>query len=163
MIGILMLRYCVVESGDEIEKVLGSLDGAANMNVFRLWIKEFIDGLKQTPEQYRPPRGCVLLAFGEDEFVGYVGFRPLSSVSCEMRCLIRRSTEWGKKVGRGLTLELLKHASNSGYKSMKLFYFPNSRDKLPKFYEPLGFVPCEPYCECNGAVFLEKSLESQVQ
>jgi hypothetical protein len=152
------IRYEVVNFADQLEKVLLSIEDTQETALFRLWIKEFVQGLKESPELYRRPGGCVLLAFSGSRLVGYVGFRPLSSTECEMRCLIRRDSEWGKSVGRGLALELIKQASGAAYRSMKLFFFPDWKGKLAGFYKSLGFVPCDAFTDAKGAVFVELVL-----
>jgi GNAT superfamily N-acetyltransferase len=93
---------------------------------------------------YGPPDGAYLLAFEDDELAGGVGLRKLQAKVCEMKRLYVYDRFRRKRIGRALCEELIRHAKEIGYASMRLDTIDRLADAI-RLYENLGFIDIENY------------------
>lgn len=129
---------------------------------FSLCFQSFDEELASLPGAYAPPKGRLLLAYVDGALAGCGAFRPLDSAQgiCEMKRLYARASFRGQGVGRALTLELLREASNTGYKRMRLDTVAGQMREAVSLYRSLGFYQIEPYNEhpIAGTLFMEVAL-----
>ena len=93
---------------------------------------------------YGPPGGAYLLAFADDELAGGVGLRKLQAGVCEMKRLYVYDRFRKKGIGKALCEELIRHAKQIGYASMRLDTIDRLADAI-RLYENLGFIDIESY------------------
>jgi ribosomal protein S18 acetylase RimI-like enzyme len=111
------------------------------------------------PGAYAAPAGCLLLAWVDSVLVGCVAVRPLESGSCELKRLYIRHESRGQGLGRALTLEAIKKASQSGHQKMRLDTLATMVE-AQGLYRSLGFHEIAPYNEhpVTGTLFMERDL-----
>lgn len=108
---------------------------------------------------YGPPRGALLLARVEGEFVGCVGLRDLGRDIAEMKRMYVLPAHQGKGIGKALTTRFIETAMNFGYSAIRLDTIP-SLDRAVALYRKLGFREIEAYRYNPDpkALFMEKKL-----
>jgi putative acetyltransferase len=113
----------------------------------------------QLPGKYAAPSGCILLAEQDDEVLGCVAFRKVSSDICEMKRMYVRPHARGNQLGRDLVERLIAEARIAGYREMRLDVMEKSVSAR-RLYESFGFVPAEPvsFNPVPGASFLGLKL-----
>lgn len=88
---------------------------------------------------YGPPKGCVMLAYHEEQPAGVVCLRPLDAEACEMKRLFVPVPHRRKGIAQALCGSLLKVARDKGYSVMRLdtgFFMTESQ----ALYRKLGFT-----------------------
>jgi GNAT superfamily N-acetyltransferase len=93
---------------------------------------------------YGPPKGCVLLAYEEEQPAGAVCLRPLDAEACEMKRLFVPVAHRRKGIAQALCEALLKAARDKGYTVMRLdtgFFMTESQ----ALYRKLGFTYTSAY------------------
>jgi putative acetyltransferase len=124
--------------------------------------KAFEDELATLPGKYIGPRGCLLLAFYDDEPAGCVALRELDSLTCEMKRMFVYDKFHGRGIGRALAEAIILEAKNIGYSSMKLDT-SFRQIEAQRLYESCGFKKTNAYYELpkkleDWLVFMELKL-----
>ena len=100
--------------------------------------------LATLPGAYAPPRGRLLLAIADGEYVGCVAIRPLASNEAEMKRLYVRPAAQKAGLGRRLAQAAIDAARDMGYGTLKLDTLP-SMHAAQAMYATLGFRDTTPY------------------
>lgn len=126
---------------------------------FDLGFQNFDQELASLPGKYCAPKGCLLLAWHEQQVVGCVAFRPIDDHTCEMKRLFVKPGLRSLKLGRQLVESICHQAREQGYRKMLLDTLPSMKAAI-KIYESFGFKPVEPYVfnPFEGAMFLGLDL-----
>jgi ribosomal protein S18 acetylase RimI-like enzyme len=125
-----------------------------------LCFQSFDEELENPLKKYGEPKGCLLLAFWNNEAAGCIALQPLKQKGvCEMKRLFVRNEYRNKGIGDELINELLKEATKKGYQKMVL----DTLERLQparRLYIKYGFVNTSPYYEnpLADVVYMEKSL-----
>lgn len=114
-----------------------------NMDLAYQGVDSELDSLE---EMYGAPKGCFLLAYVENDFVGGVGLRKLEKGVCEMKRLFVYPKFQKCGIGAMLCKRIIGEAKLLGYRSMKLDTVAKLKSAI-KLYEKLGFKETEAYCE----------------
>ena len=115
--------------------------------------------LGHLPDEYGPPDGCLLLAMHGGKASGCVAYRKIGDDMCEMRRMYLRPEFRGKKIGRGLAVELLDRARKSGYRRIRLYTLASMKEAIG-LYRSLGFRDIAAYGEhiIPDALYMELKL-----
>ena len=141
---------------------------AAARNLFRdyaEWIgvdlefQGFSAEVESLPGEYSPPRGVLLLAKEEGEFIGCAALRRLEPGVCEIKRLYVAPAGRGHGLGLKLAEAIIVRACEIGYKRMRLDTL-KSMTEARELYSSLGFKSIKPYCDnpLPGAEFYELEL-----
>jgi GNAT superfamily N-acetyltransferase len=102
------------------------------------------DELDHLPEKYGPPEGVTLLAVREGVITGAVAYRDLHDGTCEMKRMYVPERFQGVGTGRQLCGALIDHATEAGYRLMRLdTAFKNT--EAMRMYTSMGFRECDPH------------------
>jgi GNAT superfamily N-acetyltransferase len=144
-----------VRESSDIEEVRALVREYAASLPFALDFQDFDRELNESPGDYAPPQGALLLARG----AGCVALRPIDETTCEMKRLYVRPSARGTGLGRRLAEAAITEARTLGYKRMRLDTVPGM-DSAQSLYEQLGFEDIAPYRSnpIPGARFLELQL-----
>jgi len=155
----------------KIEPVSSAADLEAVSDLFRAYVASlgidlayqgFEQELATLPGKYAPPAGALLIAKNlEEEPVGCVALRPLSSEICEMKRLYVDPAGRGLGLGRALTEAIIAEAIRIGYREMRLDTLP-TLTAAAELYRKTGFVPIPAYYDTpiEGTLFMALSLLS---
>jgi len=100
--------------------------------------------LNQLPDMYGPPSGCLLLAGGDELWVGCAALRRFSDGVCEMKRLYIKPEARGANLGRRLAETLVIKARLFGYRRMVLDTLEDMT-AARTLYRSLGFRETQPY------------------
>lgn len=127
-----------------------------------LCFQNFDSELADLPGKFAAPRGCVLLAYNDEDIIGCVAVRPLDESTCEMKRLYVRPSGRGLQAGKQLATLICATARESGYRRIRLDTLPTMHAAL-RLYASLGFEPIPAYVfnPIAGAIFLECDLTRQ--
>ena len=127
-----------------------------------LCFQDFESELRQLPDMYGPPSGCLLLVCRDEAFVGCGGVRRISDSVCEMKRLYVRPELRGMKVGRELCIGLIRTASSLGYSRMVLDTLADMT-AARSLYRSLGFRDTSPYYlnPTPGVLYMELDCRSE--
>lgn len=128
-----------------------------------LCFQGFDSELSDLPGDYAGPRGSLLLAHWDGQWVGCCALRPLDSSdyanACEMKRLYVRSAFRGLGIGRGLAEAILDLARQADY-SCVLLDTLDDMESARAMYVDLGFEEIAPYYHnpIAGAHYLRVEL-----
>ena len=124
-----------------------------------LGFQGFAAELKQLPDMYGPPSGCLLLASRDDEWVGCCALRRFSGDVGEMKRLYTQPKVRGANLGRRLTELLMAKARALGYQRMVLDTLEGMA-AAQALYRSLGFRETGPYYfnPMPGVTYMELDL-----
>lgn len=126
-----------------------------------LTFQSFAAELATFPGKYTPPTGELFLARNaQEDPIGCVALRGLSSDVCEMKRLFVKDSAKGLGVGKALVQAIIDAARNLGYKSMRLDSLPKMTAAL-RLYRSVGFIEIPAYYQTplSDTVFLELDLD----
>ncbi len=109
---------------------------------------------------FRPPGGCLLLAYDPESqpaVLGMAGFSRVTEAVCEARNVVVDWGAQGKGIGRTLMEALMAEARGRGYGGMRA-EAPESVPALVAFYEHAGFVRAPAEMQRAGFVRFERAL-----
>jgi ribosomal protein S18 acetylase RimI-like enzyme len=132
----------------------------ASLNI-DLCFQSFEEELAGLPGKYAPPKGRLLLAFGEDDSpAGVIAMRPIDGDICEMKRLFVRPAARGQNLGRKLIDRVLEEAREAGYTKMRLDTLTGLMDKAIALYRSYGFYDIPAYYQSPmpNELYLEKDL-----
>jgi len=132
----------------------------ASLNI-DLCFQSFEEELAGLPGKYAPPKGRLLLAFGEDGSpAGVIAMRPIDGDICEMKRLFVRPAARGQNLGRKLIDRVLEEAREAGYTKMRLDTLIGLMDKAIALYRSYGFYDIPAYYQSPmpNELYLEKDL-----
>lgn len=127
---------------------------------FDLAFQGFEEELKNLPQMYGPPAGCLLLAVSPDgEAAGCVGLRRLADGACEMKRLYVKPDIHGQGLGRRLAEAVIAEAGRLGYAAMRLDTVAEMT-AANALYRSMGFrqIPAYRYNPIETAAYYELSL-----
>ncbi|MGH8477460.1 MAG: GNAT family N-acetyltransferase [Methylococcales bacterium] len=124
-----------------------------------LCFQNFSEEMASLPKLYGPPRGCLLLAQTNGEFVGCVAVRDQGATDCEMKRLYVKPQHRRASLGRCLAESAIGYAQQLGYSRMVLDTLP-SMTEAQFIYESLGFREIEGYYQnpLSGVRYLALAL-----
>ncbi len=109
-----------------------------------LCVQNFSEEMASLPGIYGPPRGCLLLARINGEWVGCVTVRNQDAESCEMKRLYVKTHYRGLGLGRRLAELAIRCAQKLGYSRILLDTLP-SMAEARSLYHSLEFRDVEAY------------------
>lgn len=159
-----MINIIHVETEEEIEQTRRLFQEYAESLGFDLCFQNFDEEMRMLPGNYSPPNGSLLLARENNEIVGCVAMRPLSSSMCEMKRLYVRPRYRGKSIGRKLAEAVIAEARKCGYNCMRLDTVSLMKE-ANALYESLGFRQIPPYYHnpIPGTMYFELTLDTTPQ
>ena len=115
--------------------------------------------LAQLPGDYAPPRGALLVAVENDNYLAMIAVRPIGDVTAEMKRLYVRPSARGRGLARKLVDRICDEARSLGYREIRLDTLPKMHE-AQALYERLGFRDIEPYYETPiaGTRFMAREL-----
>jgi putative acetyltransferase len=154
-----MVTIIEARSGELIEEARRLFEEYAAGTGIDLCFQNFGEELRNLPGKYGPPEGRLLLAQVGDMTVGCVALRKCAEGISEMKRLYVRAAFRGQGVGRLLATEVIAHARQIGYRSMRLDTLASMKAAIA-LYEELGFRRIEAYYHNpeKTAVFMELPL-----
>ncbi|MGF1481995.1 MAG: GNAT family N-acetyltransferase [Cyanophyceae cyanobacterium] len=129
----------------ELEAVKRLFKEYAQSLPFKLDFQNFDLELESLPGGYAPPKGCLLLAFFNQQVAGCVALRELNSNICEMKRLYVKPEFRRLKIGKRLAEALIVKAKELNHTEMRLDTVP-SMASAQKLYSALGFEEISAYC-----------------
>jgi len=126
-----------------------------------LAFQNFSAELRELPDMYGAPSGCLMLAGRDDEWVGCCALRPIDEGVCEMKRLYIRPSVRGANLGRRLAESVVLKARVLGYRRMVLDTLEDMT-AAKALYRSLGFREIKPYYlnPMAGVSYLELNLAS---
>lgn len=125
----------------------------------KLWRQNIDRELRELPQGYLPPDGCLLIGLCEGVPAGCVALKKLDDDACEMRRMFVKPEFRNRRLGRILAEKIIEKARDLGYARMRLDTLP-SMQRAQSLYSALGFRPIAPYNDdpLKDAVFMELVL-----
>lgn len=145
------------EKLDLIRQLFKEYSHSLNEN---LCFQGFDDELENPLKKYGGPKGCLLLAYWNNEVAGCIALQPLKpSGVCEMKRLYVRNEYRNKGIGDELIRELLKQAIEKRYNKMLLDTLEKLQPAI-RLYLKHGFINTSAYYKnpLQNVVYMEKSL-----
>ena len=124
-----------------------------------LSFQDFEKELITIDQQYRQPKGGLILAFKDEQPVGCAGVRKLEDDTAELKRMYVKVECRGYNIGVGLLERSLKLARELGYKKMRLDTLKNMT-KAQSLYQSFGFyeIPSYRFNPLEGTIYMEKDL-----
>ncbi|MFX1380402.1 MAG: GNAT family N-acetyltransferase [Promethearchaeota archaeon] len=119
------------------------IEYAESLNI-DLNFQNFDQELRWLSIYYSIRKGCLLLAYFEDNLAGCVGLRYFENGICEMKRLYVRPEFRRKKIGLELSKSIINRAKELGYKYIRLDTLPFMKEAI-NLYISLGFKEIPPY------------------
>jgi len=156
-----MLKILEVNSETLIQQAYDTFKEYSNYLNIDLEFQDFEQELNNLPEEYKPPHGCILLAFYNNALAGCVALRKFKDKICEMKRLHVKSEYRGRDIGKKLAELVIEKAREMGYKSMRLDTLHFIKEAI-SLYLSLGFKEIEAYRSnpFDGAKFFQLELQN---
>jgi GNAT superfamily N-acetyltransferase len=109
---------------------------------------------------FRPPGGCLLLAYDPESqppVLGMAGFARISETICEARNIVVDWNAQGKGIGRTMMEALFQEARQRGYAGMRA-EAPENIPALIGFFEHEGFTRAPAEFQRPGFIRFERML-----
>jgi tRNA pseudouridine38-40 synthase len=131
---------------------------AENLGV-DLCFQGFEKELADLPAAYSTPKGTILLAKDNSDYVGVVALKPLDNTTSEMKRLYVRASHKGLGIGRILAEKITEKAQEIGYKTLKLDTLKRLNAAV-ELYKSMGFEETEAYNfnPENDIIYMQKTL-----
>ncbi|MFX0018530.1 MAG: GNAT family N-acetyltransferase [Promethearchaeota archaeon] len=153
--------FKVLEAGsnEQLKNVRRIFKDYSNYLNIDLEFQDFEEELNNLPGEYKPPLGCILLAFYNNTLIGCVALRKFEEKICEMKRLYVKPQFRSRGFGKNLAKAIINKAIKIGYKSMRLDTLPFMKEAI-SLYKSLGFKEMKPYRynPFKGAKFFELEL-----
>ncbi|MGD9162851.1 MAG: GNAT family N-acetyltransferase [Desulfobacteraceae bacterium] len=122
------------------------------------YYKSFEEEIEGLPGEYKPPRGCILLAEHDGQAVGCVALDEQCDGICEMKRLYIKPDYQREGVGTALCKALIEEAKKISYSKFRL---ATALEPAKQLYKTLGFVEIEPFdhVPVSGVTFMELKLK----
>jgi len=126
---------------------------------FDLSFQQFEKELAAISEQYKPPRGALLLCYYDDIAIGCIGIRELFDTTAELKRLFVKPGYRSLRIGRQLLESAVAIAAKLQYHYVRLDTVPG-QEKAQVLYYNLGFYEIAPYRHnpIAGTIYMEKKL-----
>lgn len=111
-----------------------------------LCFQGFEEELATLPGSYAPPKGVILIAIEDREFVGCVGVRPRMENEAELKRLYVKPNHQGRRIGKRLFHTAMAKAKRIGYTSIVLDTLPTMQTAR-SLYLAYGFKEIPAYYE----------------
>jgi ribosomal protein S18 acetylase RimI-like enzyme len=156
-----MFKVLEAESKEQLKYARNIFEEYSNYLNIDLEFQDFEQELNNLPGEYKPPRGCILLAFYNDALAGCVALRKLEDNICEMKRLYVKLKYRRREIGKKLAKLVIEKARKMGYKFMRLDTLPFMKEAI-SLYLSLGFKEIEAYRfnPFEGAKFFELDLQN---
>ena len=125
-----------------------------------LCFQSFEDELLDPLKKYGAPKGCLLVAYNNEQAIGCIALQPLHEEGvCEMKRLYVHPDFRSSGIGKALVQELLNVAKEKQYKKMVLDTLERLQPAI-KLYLQKGFVITSAYYAnpLSNVVYMEKQL-----
>jgi putative acetyltransferase len=109
-----------------------------------LCFQNFEEELATLPGGYASPKGVVLVAIENGEFIGCVGIRPRSEIEAELKRLYVQPSYRGQSIGKRLFHTAMSKAKAAGYASVVLDTLPTMK-AAKTLYIDYGFKEIPAY------------------
>ncbi len=154
-----MFKILEAKSKEQLKKTRDIFEEYSNHLNIDLEFQDFEEELNNLPGEYKPPDGCILLAFYKNALVGCVALKKFEDTICEMKRLYVKFDYRGRKIGKKLVESVIGKARKMGYKSMRLDTLPFMKEAI-SLYLSLRFKEIEAYRvnPFEGAKFFELDL-----
>ena len=135
------------------------LEYAEELNI-DFCFQDFDKELNEIAVQYHPPSGVLLLMKGRNELMGCVGLRRIDGEVSEMKRMYIRKQFRGEGWSKKLIHDLLAHAKELKYRSVRLDTLPQMKEAV-QLYLAFGFREIKPYRfnPVEGTTYMELKLE----
>ncbi len=151
--------FKIANTNQEFEDGRGLFQQYADSLDFDLRFQNFSEELKTIDQQYKKPKGALLLAYKNEISVGCVGIREHEDDIAELKRLYVRPEYRSYKIGRKLLELVLDIAKELNYKYIRLDTIP-SQIQAQGLYRLFGFyeIPSYRFNPVSGTVYMEKKL-----
>jgi len=139
-----VVKIASAKTATDIDQIRALFAEYAAESKLDLCFQNFDRELARLPGDYAPPKGCLLLAWSEDEPAGCVVLREFSPGICEMKRLFVRPAFRKGGLGRKLAQDIIEEARRIGYAGMRLDTLARMQAAVA-LYESLGFRRIEAY------------------
>ncbi|MFX1495781.1 MAG: GNAT family N-acetyltransferase [Promethearchaeota archaeon] len=139
-----MLKILEVNSETLTQQVYDIFKEYSNYLNIDLEFQDFEQELNNLPGEYKPPQGCILLAFYNNVLAGCVALRKFDDKVCEMKRLYVKPEFRGRSFGKRLARAIINKAIITGYKFMRLDTLHFMKEAI-SLYKSLGFKEIKPY------------------
>jgi GNAT superfamily N-acetyltransferase len=129
----------------------------ADMPWFIEYYQAFEKEIDNLPGEYKPPKGCVLLAVHDSQPVGCVALDEQSDGICEMKRLYIKPDYQRTGIGAALCKALIEQSKKMDYSNLRL---ATALEPAKRLYESLGFIEIQPFdhVPVSGVIYLELKL-----
>ena len=151
-----MFKVLEAKSKEQLKDTRRLFEEYSNYLNIDLEFQDFEEELNNLPGEYKPPHGCILLAFYNSNLAGCVALRKFEDKICEMKRLYVKPQFRNRGFGNSLVKALIDKAIKIGYKYMRLDTLPFMKEAI-SLYKSLGFKEMKPYRynPFRGAKFFE--------
>ena len=151
--------FKIANTNQAFEDGRGLFQQYANSLDFDLSFQNFSVELKTIDQQYKKPKGALLLAYKNEVAAGCVGVREHEPGTAELKRLYVLPEYRSYKIGWKLLELVLDIAKELHYKYIRLDTLPDQK-QAQALYRLFGFYEIQPYRfnPVTGSVYMEKKL-----